>query len=107
MLARVVLPRYGGSPAVWNTCMVFCQTLLLGGYAYASTVIQRVPTSRQVALHSAVLVLSLLAIPKGTQLIGSSDAWPVPEIVLAMIQVAGVEFFVLAVDSCLCTRLFC
>ena len=35
MIARMVLPSLGGAPAVWNTCLVFFQAVLLGGYAYA------------------------------------------------------------------------
>ena len=38
MIGRLVLPRLGGTPAVWNTCMVFFQAVLLAGYAYAHAV---------------------------------------------------------------------
>src|SRR5262249_27529603 len=35
MIAKMILPLLGGTPAVWNTCMVFFQAALLAGYAYA------------------------------------------------------------------------
>ena len=35
MFAKMVLPSLGGTPAVWNTCMVFYQAMLLAGYLYA------------------------------------------------------------------------
>ena len=41
LLARLLLPAFGGSPAVWNTCMVFFQVLLLSGYAYAHESVRR------------------------------------------------------------------
>ena len=41
MFAKMVLPLLGGSPAVWNTCMVFYQSVLLAGYAYAHLLTRR------------------------------------------------------------------
>jgi hypothetical protein len=37
MIGKMLLPMLGGTPAVWNTCMVFFQALLLAGYAYAGS----------------------------------------------------------------------
>ncbi len=63
LFARLVTPLLGGSPAVWNTSMVFFQTALLLGYCYAH-LLQRVPVvTRQVAIHAAVLGLAALALP--------------------------------------------
>ncbi len=54
MVTKLVLPMLGGSPAVWNTAMVFFQTALLAGYAYAHT-LQRVGSMRsQMAIHLVV-----------------------------------------------------
>ena len=41
LIARFILPWFGGGPAVWTTCMLFFQVLLLGGYAYAHFSIRR------------------------------------------------------------------
>src|SRR5881409_47127 len=65
MIAKMVLPLLGGTPAVWNTAMVFFQALLLGGYLYAhlSTTLLRVRA--QVFLHLALLALVFLFLPIG------------------------------------------
>src|SRR5579863_4049302 len=55
MLAQLLLPIYGGSPAVWNTCLVFFQILLLAGYAYAHASGTRLGVSQQRMLHAAGL----------------------------------------------------
>ena len=65
MIARMVLPLLGGSPAVWNTCMVFFQAALLAGYAYAHATTARLGARRQVALHAGLLLLPLLFLPLG------------------------------------------
>ena len=45
MFAKLLLPRFGGSPAVWTTCMLFFQSALLAGYAYSHSVVKlRKPT---------------------------------------------------------------
>jgi hypothetical protein len=72
MLARMLLPVYGGSPAVWNTCMVFFLILLLGGYAYAHASLRRLTLSRQAVLHGALLVVSLFCLPRALRT-GAAD----------------------------------
>jgi SAM-dependent methyltransferase len=63
MVAKLVLPRLGGSPSVWNTSLAFFQAALLAGYAYAH-LLQRIRRVRgQVAVHVAVLVLAGLSLP--------------------------------------------
>src|SRR5262245_59479490 len=52
MFARMVLPLLGGSPAVWNTTVVFYQVALLAGYAYAHLTTTWLDRRRQVALHA-------------------------------------------------------
>jgi hypothetical protein len=63
MVAKVLLPRLGGSPAVWNTCMVFFQATLLGGYLYAHLLVKLPRRGAQVALHGALLSAPLLLLP--------------------------------------------
>ena len=71
MIARMVLPRLGGSSSVWNTSPAFFQAALLAGYAYAHW-LQRVRALKaQVAIHIAVLALAALALPlRITELFG-------------------------------------
>src|SRR5207237_2806551 len=63
MVAKMVLPRLGGTPAVWNTCMVFFQAALLAGYAYAHATTTWLSARRQVLAHLVLLVLPLLVLP--------------------------------------------
>lgn len=60
MIARRILPAFGGSTAVWTTCMLFFQFLLLFGYFYADRVARMQPGGR---MHAGVLTASLLPVP--------------------------------------------
>ena len=63
LFTKMVLPRLGGSPAVWSVAMVFFQSLLLGGYAYAHFLMQLRNRMIPVAAHLVVLVVALLTLP--------------------------------------------
>src|ERR1700747_838925 len=64
MVAKMVLPRLGGAAAVWSTCLVFFQTMLLLGYAYAHLSTRLLPRWAQVILHVFVLLpLSAAVLP--------------------------------------------
>jgi SAM-dependent methyltransferase len=106
MLARLLLPVFGGSPAVWNTCMIFFQVLLLAGYAYAHASLRALGLRRQAVLHGAVLVASLVALPRATGLVVGSTTSPVLSILGTLTLVAGVPFFVLSTNSSLTQRWF-
>src|SRR3569833_473831 len=60
MLAKMMLPSLGGTPAVWNSCLVFFQAMLLVGYLYAHTVIRWQRWRSKIAVHCAVIALPLL-----------------------------------------------
>jgi len=62
LLAKRILPWFGGSAAVWTACMLFFQLMLLLGYFYAHG-LQRLPLRRQVQVHGALLAVSLLLMP--------------------------------------------
>src|SRR4051812_3276656 len=62
LIAKLILPWFGGSAAVWTSCMLFFQMALLGGYAYAHWLnSQRGP--RQIRIHLGLLLVSLLSLP--------------------------------------------
>ncbi len=63
IVAKQILPWFGGSAAVWTTCLVFFQTTLLLGYAYADFVVRRLAPRMQVRLHVIVLLVSLAVLP--------------------------------------------
>ncbi len=76
MVGRLVLPVFGGAPAVWATVLVFFQLLLLLGYLYAHLLVTRVPPVTGAAVHIAVVALACVA------------TWAVPRDVAALLQPA-------------------
>ena len=66
LLGKYILPWFGGTPAVWTTCMLFFQILLLAGYLYAHLLNSgRLEARAQGLLHTVVLVASLLLLVRG------------------------------------------
>lgn len=63
LIAKYVLPWFGGTPAVWTACMLFFQSGLFFGYAYALLIVQRVPARWQAALHVVLLTAALATLP--------------------------------------------
>lgn len=73
LFARLVLPLLGGSPAVWNTAMVFFQGALLAGYGYAHLTSRWLRPRRQIALHLGLLALASISLP-----VAIDPAWAPP-----------------------------
>ncbi len=73
MFTKMVLPLLGGTPSVWNTCMVFYQAVLLAGYGYAHAATRWLGVRRQAVLHLGLLLLIVLALP-----IGVAKGWRPP-----------------------------
>src|SRR5208282_3802926 len=67
LFAKLILPWFGGSAAVWATCLVFFQTALLLGYLYADAITRRLAPTRQSALHISLLAVSLIWLPIAPQ----------------------------------------
>src|SRR5579872_6718677 len=63
VIAKIILPWFGGSAAVWTTCLLFFQMVLLLGYLYAHAVIRYLKPRAQMLLHGALLLGSALALP--------------------------------------------
>ena len=63
MIAKFILPWYGGSPAVWSTCLLFFQVGLLLGYTYAHLLVRFLDKRKQVIVHCSLLVISLILLP--------------------------------------------
>ena len=57
LFAKQALPRFGGTPAVWNACMVFFQAALLAGYSYAYLTTRWLGLRRQYLLHAPLLLM--------------------------------------------------
>ncbi len=63
MLAKFILPWFGGSAGTWTVCMLFFQTALLAGYAYAYAVTTPLPLKTQAALQIAIAAAACLFLP--------------------------------------------
>src|ERR1700739_1553731 len=59
LIGKMILPKLGGTPQVWNTCMVFFQMVLLAGYAYTHFVSTNLKLRQQILLHVVLLGLPL------------------------------------------------
>ena len=63
MFTKMVLPRLGGSPAVWSVALVFFQAMLLAGYVYAHLLMRHLPVRIAIIVHVALLIAASLALP--------------------------------------------
>src|SRR5215472_10562388 len=63
IIAKMILPWFGGSSAVWSTCMLFFQVALLLGYLYAHWLHEKVASKWQAVVHSGLLAASLASLP--------------------------------------------
>jgi hypothetical protein len=101
LFTKMVLPRLGGSPAVWSVAMVFFQSLLLGGYAYAHYLMQIRNRMVPVAVHLVLLGIALLTLP-----LSIANGWGEPPTsgyafwLLGLFAVSiGLPFFALAANN--------
>ena len=98
LIAKFILPWFGGGPAVWTTCMLFFQMLLLGGYVYAHLSTRRLAPRRQVILHVILIASALLLLPitPGDQWKPPDGATPTWRILLLLTSCLGLPYFVLS-----------
>ncbi len=108
MFARMVLPLLGGSPAVWTTAMVFFQTALLAGYAYAHASTSWLGVRRQSRWHLLILALPLLVLPLALPAgwMPPVEGHPVPWLLALMALAVGLPFFALAATTPLIQKWF-
>ena len=103
LAGKMLLPLLGGTPAVWNTCMLFFQALLLAGYAYALALTRWLSGPAQVAVHVALLALAALALPValGAAAAGGAPEGASPEwwLLKTLLATVGPPFFVLSASA--------
>ncbi len=101
MVGKMTLPLLGGAPAVWNTCMVFFQAVLLLGYAYVHGSVRLLGVRRQAMLHMVVLLLPLLVLP--IDLVSSGDTpssdQPIVWLLMRLLVHVGLPFFVVSTSA--------
>jgi hypothetical protein len=109
MIAKMLLPLLGGTPAVWNTCMLFFQAALLCGYAYA-LLVSRWPLKRQLVAQLSLLCLAFVSLP-----IGLSSSWansvppndnPSVWLLMCLAASVGLPFFIVSSNSPLLQKWF-
>ncbi len=108
LLAKQILPRLGGTPAVWNGCVMFFQVALIVGYAYAHVVSRIRRPALQVLLHAALLAVGAGLLPIGIDESVRPDyaAPPVPWLLETLIGSVGLPFLLVASGSPLLLRWF-
>jgi hypothetical protein len=108
MVGKMLLPMLGGTPAVWNTCMVFYQALLLLGYAYAHVSTAWLGVRRQAVLHLAVLLLPFLSfgLLPDRRLFDYGAGNPIPGLLLGLFLMVGLPFFVVSASAPLLQKWF-
>ncbi|WP_395706570.1 spermidine synthase [Casimicrobium huifangae] len=101
LIAKQILPWFGGSSAVWTTCMLFFQGALLLGYAYADVAPRNLGPKRQPQLHIVVAVIGLLTLP-----ILAPESWkpaggeePISRILLLLSVTIGLPYVLLSTTS--------
>ena len=98
LIARFILPWFGGGPAVWTACMLFFQVMLLAGYAYAHASITWLRLRQQIIVHLALLLLAMLCLPivPGEQWKPVGNDQPTGHILLLLLACLGLPYLVLA-----------
>jgi len=101
LMGKWILPWFGGGPAVWTTCMLFFQTMLLAGYAYAHFLRTRLGDRNQVLVHAIATVGAILLLPIAPSLawrpeVSGDPTWRVLGVLAASV---GLPYFVLSATS--------
>lgn len=111
MVGKMLTPLLGGTPAVWNTCLVFFQAVLLAGYLYAHAALRFLGRRTQIGVHLALVALPLLIagmlplhLPAGWE--PPVEGNPVGWVLCLLLVVAGLPFFALSATTSVIQRWF-
>ncbi len=108
MMGKMILPMLGGTPSVWNTCMLFYQATLLAGYGYVHLLNLYVPPLRQIFVHVALVAVPLLFLPIGLPAgwVPPDEANPVGWVLLLLAVAIGLPFLVISTSAPLLQKWF-
>jgi len=95
LLGQALLPRFGGTYAVWTVCLVFFQVLLLAGYAYAH-VLSRLSPPRQSIVHAILVLLSLAFLPITSMRLHTVAGAPALQVLQILFAQVGLPYLILA-----------
>jgi len=98
IVAKMILPWFGGSSSVWSTCIVFFQSVLLLGYGYVHWLHEKISRDRQPLVHAALLIISLVTLPVAADASWKGMTLDYPSLaVLAVLAVAcGAPYLLLS-----------
>ncbi len=101
MLAKFILPWFGGVAAIWAVCLLFFQTVLLLGYLYAHLLTRKFPPRAQGWIHAALLALSVIALPIVPKIsrIPAALHDPASRILVLLTATIGLPYFLLSSTS--------
>lgn len=99
--SKAILPWFGGGPAVWTVCMLFFQTVLFAGYAWAHWTERKLRGTARVAVHSSLLLLALFLLPRAPESgwRPSASSNPTLSILMLLSNQVGVPFFVVSMTG--------
>lgn len=119
MIGKMVLPLLGGTPAVWNTCMVFYQGLLLAGYYYAHKSTSGMAVKKQTTLHAGIMLAAFAVLLIGAALTANNspipivkslspqgDNYPFFGVIVLLAVAIGLPFFVVSTSAPLLQKWF-
>ena len=108
MFGKMILPVFGGAPAVWITSLVFFQLMLLAGYLYVHATTSWLGPKKQSVLHAVLLLTPLVILPikvlSGWGL--TSPLRPISSVFLVLLASVGLPFFVISTTAPLLQRWF-
>lgn len=117
IIGKYILPWFGGTPAVWTTCLLFFQLLLLGGYLYAHILTVKLSGRSQTIVHLSLLGLSVVLIALETLFwhvpLLPGRAWrprpselPIPQILILLATAVGLPYLCLSTTAPLLQKWF-
>jgi hypothetical protein len=106
LAGKILLPVLGGSPAVWSTCIVFFQAVLLLGYVYAHALSTLVPPRWQRPVHVGVLIVASVTLPMPIEIGEPGGADPRWWLLRTLASTVGVPFFALSATAPLLQQWF-
>lgn len=100
MVAKLLLPSLGGSSAVWTTCMLFFQAMLLGGYLYAHVGARFLSPRRQAIVHIPLMLIAAVTLPIALpELTLDASEQPTTWLLAALVLSVGAPFFVVSTSA--------
>ncbi len=101
VIAKMILPWFGGSSAVWTTCLLFFQLLLVAGYLYSYLLVHKLSSRAQAVVHLALLIVAIILLP-----ILPPEAWkpsgnedPAGRILVLLGITVGLQYFLLSTTT--------